>query len=102
MLTLAWKNLFHDKVRLVVTLVGIVFALVLILIQFGFFLSFMDTSANIVEHSRADLWISSPRIPHVNGGSPMAESQRWKALQVPGVQRADRFILACTSLITSG
>ncbi|MBL0157920.1 MAG: FtsX-like permease family protein [Bryobacterales bacterium] len=94
MLTLAWKNLFHDKVRLVVTLVGIVFALVLILIQFGLFLSFMDTSANIVEHSRADLWISSPKIPHVNGGSPMAESQRWKALQVPGVQRADRFILA--------
>lgn len=94
MFTLARKHLIHDKVRLVVTLVGIVFALVLILIQFGLFLSFMDTSANIVEHSGADLWISSPKIPHVNGGSPLPESQRGKALQVPGVERADRFILA--------
>lgn len=94
MLTLAYKNLIHDRVRLVVTLVGIVFALVLILVQFGLFLSFLDTSANIVAHSQADLWISSPKIPHVNGGSPMAESRRWRALQVPGVERVDRFILA--------
>ncbi|MFN7542567.1 MAG: FtsX-like permease family protein [Acidobacteriota bacterium] len=31
----AWKNLFYDRVRLIVTLTGIVFALVLIAIQFG-------------------------------------------------------------------
>ena len=34
--SLAWKNLVHDKVRLGVTLAGIVFALVLVLVQFGF------------------------------------------------------------------
>lgn len=91
MWTLAWKNLFHDRVRLVVTLVGIVFALVLILVQFGLFLGFMDTSANIVEHSGADLWISAPGIPHVNGGTAMTENYRWKALAVPGVERVDRY-----------
>jgi hypothetical protein len=32
---LARRNLFHDKVRFAVTLTGIVFALVLIIIQFG-------------------------------------------------------------------
>jgi len=93
MLTLAWKNLFHDRVRLVVTLIGIVFALVLILVQFGLFLGFMDTSANIVESSGADLWISAPDLPHVNGASPISESSRWKALQVPGVERVDRYFL---------
>lgn len=93
MFTLAWKNLFHDRVRLIVTLIGIVFALVLILVQFGLFLGFMDTSANIVEQSRADLWISAPQLPHVNGASPIAESSRWKALQVPGVERVDRYFL---------
>ncbi|QOY89524.1 FtsX-like permease family protein [Paludibaculum fermentans] len=94
MVTLAWKNLIHDKVRLVVTLVGIVFALVLILVQFGLFLSFMDTSANIVERSGASLWISAPQLPYVNGASPIQESKRWKAMEVPGVERVDRYILA--------
>ncbi len=90
---LAWKNLLHDRVRLVVTLTGIVFALVLIAVQFGMFLGFLDTSANIVEHNTADLWISAPGIPHVNGGSPIAESKRWKAMQVDGVEKAVSFTL---------
>lgn len=91
---MAWKNLFHDRVRLVVTLVGIVFALVLILVQFGLFLGFLDTSANIVERSGVDLWITAPKVPYVNGGSPLAESNRWKVLPVEGVERVDRYILA--------
>ncbi|MBI5086749.1 MAG: FtsX-like permease family protein [Acidobacteria bacterium] len=94
MIALAWKNLIHDRVRLAVTLVGIVFALVLILVQFGLFLSFMDTSSNVVARSGADLWITAPRIPHVNGGSPLRESYRWQALQVKGVARVDRYNLA--------
>jgi putative ABC transport system permease protein len=93
MTTLAWKNLIHDKVRLAVTLTGIVFALVLIIVQFGLFLGFLETSANIVERSGADLWISAPGIPHVNAGAPMLEKRRYKALAVEGVERVDRFAL---------
>jgi putative ABC transport system permease protein len=94
MISLAWKNLFHERVRLVVTLVGIVFALVLILIQFGLFLGFLETSSNIVGESHADLWIASPKIPHVNGGSIFSESKRYQALAIPGVARVDKYALA--------
>jgi len=90
---LAWKNLFHDRVRLAVTLVGIVFSLVLIVVQFGLFLGFLDTSSNIVAYSGADLWTAAPGIPHVNGGTPLNESLRWKALQVPGVRKVTKFAL---------
>lgn len=93
MSSLAWKNLFHDRVRLIVTLTGIVFSLVLILVQFGLFLGFMDTSANIIAHGNADLWISATGIPHVNAGAPIPERRRYQALSVPGVARADRFLL---------
>ncbi len=93
MISLAWRNLFHDKVRLAVTLVGIVFALVLILVQFGLFLGFLDTSSNIVAASGADLWISAPEIPHVNGGAVFNESKRYQALETPGVARVDKWIL---------
>lgn len=91
---LAWKNLFYDKVRLAVTLVGVVFSLVLMLVQFGLFLNFVETAANVVDRSGADLWLSAPDIPHVNAGTPLLEANRWKALQVPGVERVDRYILA--------
>lgn len=93
MSTLAWKNLFHDKVRLIVTLTGIVFALVLIIVQFGLFLGFLETTANVVANSGADLWISAPGIPHVNAGAPLLEKRRYKALSVEGVERVDRFAL---------
>src|SRR5882762_8881293 len=54
---LARRNLFHDKVRFAVTLTGIVFALVLIIIQFGLFLGFTTTTSNNIDHSNADLWV---------------------------------------------
>lgn len=91
MANLAWKNLIHDKVRLVVTLTGIVFALVLVLIQFGLFLGFLDTTGNVVANSGADLWITAPGIPHVNGGTPIPESRRYRALSAPGVAAAEKF-----------
>jgi putative ABC transport system permease protein len=97
-LTLAWKNLFHDKVRLSVTSVGVVFALVLVLVQVGLFLSFLDMSANIVEKSEADLWIGAPHMPHVNTGTPLPESIRWRALSAPGVESVERYTVFWVSL----
>lgn len=87
---LAWKNLFHDRVRLTVTLTGIVFALVLIVVQLGLFLGFLETSANVVERTRADLWLSAPGIPHVNAGRPIPERRLYLAESVPGVAQTVR------------
>ncbi len=93
MFRIAWRNLFHDKVRLIVTLTGIVFALVLIAVQFGLFLGFLETSSNIVARNEADLFIAAPEIPHVNGGAPIPESRRFRALAVPGVAEVAKYSL---------
>ena len=90
---LAWRNLIHDRVRLAVTLTGIVFAIVLIVVQFGLFLGFQDTSANVIEHSKADLWICAPGTPHLNGGTPIPESRLWRALGTAGVQSLQKYIV---------
>lgn len=94
MTALAVKNLFHDKVRLTVTLTGIIFALVLIAVQFGLFLGFLETSANIVTLSGVDLWVTAPGLPHVNGGSAQPERRRYKILALPGVAKAEPYVLA--------
>jgi len=93
MTMLAVKNLLHDKVRLVVTLTGVIFALVLIAVQFGLFLGFLETSSNIVERSGVDLWVTAPGLPHVNGGSAQPERRRYKVLEVPGVAKAEPYTL---------
>jgi putative ABC transport system permease protein len=90
---LAIRNLFHDRVRLVVTLTGIVFALILIVVQFGLFLGFLETSANVVDYSGVDLWITATGIPHANGGSPIPEKRRYKALSVAGVEAVEPYTL---------
>lgn len=57
MALLARRNLFHDRIRFAVTLTGIVFALVLIIVQFGLFLGFTTTTSNNIDQTHADLWI---------------------------------------------
>ncbi len=51
---LARRNLFHDKVRLAVTLTGIVFAVVLIVVELGLFVGFTETTSSLVDHSGAE------------------------------------------------
>ena len=54
---LAFRNLFHDRVSLGVTLTGIVFSVVLVAVQLGLYLSSERMIATIFDHTEADLWI---------------------------------------------
>lgn len=91
--SLALENLTHDRVRLTVTLTGIVFALVLIIVQFGLFLGFLDTIGAVIDKSKADLWVMGPGVPHVNGGTEIPERRRYQILSVPGVALAEKWIV---------
>ena len=92
MTRLALRNLFHDRVRLVVTLTGIVFALVLIVVQFGLFLGFTTTISGLIDHSGADLWIGSKHVPYIEQGAPFSERKLYQALATPGVAAAEKYI----------
>lgn len=89
---LAWRNLFHDKVRLTVTLTGIVFSVVLIVVQLGLFLGFTTATSNLIDHSNADLWITSKNVPYVEQGVPFSERKVNQVRAVPGVADAQKII----------
>ena len=89
---LARRNLFHDKVRLTVTLTGIVFAVVLIVVELGLFVGFTVTTSSLVDHSGADLWVTSKHVPYVELGAPFSERKLYQVKAVPGVKEADKFI----------
>ena len=89
---LARRNLFHDKVRLTVTLTGIVFSVVLIVVQLGLFLGFTTATSNLIDHSNADLWITSKNVPYVEQGVAFSERKLNQVRAVPGVTDAQKII----------
>ena len=54
---LAYRNLFHDRVSLLVTLVGIVFSVVLIAVQCSIYLGSEFRIVAVMDHIKADLWV---------------------------------------------
>jgi putative ABC transport system permease protein len=56
-MTLAARNLFHDRLRFVATVVGIVFSVVLVMVQMGLFLGFSRMVTTMIDHANADLWV---------------------------------------------
>jgi len=93
---LAQRNLFHDKVRLAVTLTGIVFSVVLIVVQLGLFLGFTTATSNLIDHSGADLWITSKNVPYVEQGVAFSERKLNQVRAVPGVGDAQKLITRWT------
>jgi putative ABC transport system permease protein len=91
---LARRNLFHDKVRFAVTLTGIAFALVLIIIQFGLFLGFTTTTSNNIDHSKADLWIVFHGVGYFDTGRTFSERKFYQVLATPGVAEAEKYMQA--------
>lgn len=92
MALLARRNLFHDRIRFAVTLTGIVFALVLIIVQFGLFLGFTTTTSNNIDHSHADLWIVFHGVGYFDTGRMFSERKYYEVLATPGVQQAEKYI----------
>jgi len=86
----ARRNLFHDKVRLTVRLTGIVFALVLIVVQFGLFLGFTTTSSKNIDHSGVDAWVVSHGVRYFDTGKTVFRAEIFSGLGTPGVAREER------------
>jgi putative ABC transport system permease protein len=94
MALLARRNLFHDRIRFAVTLTGIAFALVLIIIQFGLFLGFTTTTSNNIDHSGADLWIVFHGVGYFDTGRNFSERKYYQVLSTPGVAQAEKYMQA--------
>ena len=90
---LAERNLFHDRVRLAVTLTGVVFAVVLIVVQLGLYVGFSRTTTSLIDKSRADLWVVSKNVPYIEQGIAFSERKLYTVRATPGVQEAQNYIV---------
>jgi putative ABC transport system permease protein len=90
---LAWRNLTLDRGRFAVTLVGIVFAVVLMAIQSGLLYGFATTASSLIDRAGADIWIGSTGVLDVDQTVAIGQNNRFEALAVPGVVAADKYIV---------
>ena len=94
MVSLARKNLLHDRLRFVITVAGVAFAVTLVLVQVGLFMGLLDKSTVTIRNASADLWITSRNTPNVDFARTFPETAVLRARSVPGVARADNLIVA--------
>jgi len=94
MVDLGLKTLLHDKVRFLITVSGVAFAVTLVLVQVGLFVGLLDNSTITIRKLDADLWVTSKNSPNLDFVHQFPDSNLYRARSVPGVARADNLILS--------
>jgi putative ABC transport system permease protein len=91
--SLARRNLLHDKLRFVITVTGVSFAVTLVFVQVGLFLGLLDNASVTIDHIGADLWVTSRNTPNVDFSHTFPETLVQRVRSVPGISRADNLIV---------
>ncbi|CAL74908.1 putative ABC transporter, permease protein [Bradyrhizobium sp. ORS 278] len=90
---LASRNLFHDRLRFVATVIGIIFSIVLVTVQMGLYVGFRRMVTTMIDHAPAQLWIMPVGTKCFEDPSLLDERQRFRALAVPGVTEATPLVI---------
>lgn len=98
MVDLALKMLLHDRLRAAMTVAGVGFSVALALVQTGLFLGAMDNASTMIEHARADLWVTSHHVANVDFAQTIPAETVERVREVPGVARADNLIVSYVTI----
>jgi putative ABC transport system permease protein len=93
MVSLARKNLVHDRLRFVITVAGVAFAVTLVMVQVGLFMGLLAKATVTIEKAAADLWVTSKETPNVDFAHTFPETNVLRVRGVPGVARADNLLI---------
>ena len=91
---LAYRNLFHDRLSFVVTIVGIVFSVILVAVQCGIYLGSEKKIGSIIMQAPADLWIVPLGTKSYDDPSFLSGRERHMALSTPGVETAEDMVVS--------
>src|SRR5262249_60608774 len=86
---LASRNLFHDRLRLIATVVGIVFSIVLVTVQMGLYLGFGQMVTTMIDHASADLWIIPLGTKCFENTKLLDDRNQFEALRTTGWKEAE-------------
>ncbi len=88
MVSIAREILLHDKLRFVITVVSLGFAIVMMVYDVGMFFGVTGDSVNLIDRAQAELWLSEEGESHLNAPSLVPDSALGKARRLDGVHQA--------------
>jgi putative ABC transport system permease protein len=83
---LAWLQLTKEKLRLLVAVAGVAFAVILIFMQLGFRKALFDSSTRLHESLTGDLFLISPQFDFVAQPKSFSRRRLYQALSFPEVE----------------
>ncbi|HTU16638.1 MAG TPA: ABC transporter permease DevC [Gemmataceae bacterium] len=84
----AWLNLAHDKVRLVVRVLGVAFAVLLMFVELGFWNALLDASVELIQQFNGELILVSKARYALAIKEPFTTRRLAQAREVSGVRAA--------------
>lgn len=93
---IARRNLFKDKVKLGMALVGIVFSVGLVTLQLGLLLGSMHNCSGVVDNAGADVWVMQKSTRNADLCDVMPDRKYYQVAATPGVAWGERLIVQFT------
>jgi putative ABC transport system permease protein len=91
---LAWQNIVHDRGRFSVTVLGVSFAVFLMVFQGSLLNGFLRAASRLIDASDSQLWITARGVPAFEFGTTLQSRMRELVAGVPGVTETDRVCMA--------
>ncbi|HKR30112.1 MAG TPA: FtsX-like permease family protein [Terriglobales bacterium] len=91
---LAWQNIVHDRARFSVTVLGVCFAVFLMIFQGSLLVGFLRAASRLIDASDSDIWITARGVQAFEFGTVLESRVREMAAGVPGVVETGRVCMA--------
>jgi putative ABC transport system permease protein len=96
------RMMFHDKLKMLGTLIGAVFAVVLSNQQAGTFMGLIYKNIMFVDKTQADLWITPPATEQFQAGRAISTAALMQARGAPGVAWAEPLLVGGATVALPG
>ena len=92
MFWLAFKTLFYERGRLIISLIGISFSTILVVIGVAFYFGMMANATSVIRNTDADIWITSKNIQNFDFALPFPEERINQVRALPDILWAEKIL----------
>jgi putative ABC transport system permease protein len=92
------RMMFHDRLKMLGTLAGVIFAVVLSNQQLGTFLGLLHKNTMFIDNADADIWVVPPSTRQFQFGRAMSDAVLMRAKVEPGVAWAEPLVFGGASV----
>ncbi len=96
---LAIKAMLGDRGKLLTSLLGVTFAVLLVNLQGGLLLGLIQKAGMLVEHGGADVWVVHKHMTNLEMGDLISERWIQRVRGMEGVERAEPYLLGFSNMI---